>query len=150
MSQNFDPDVLMNTSIEQPLSTQVIQPDGGEYEATIDSVNLRNGTGKNGEPYYMLNVGWELHSEEAKQKTGREKVVARQSLFLDVDEDSGRLETEEGKNVDLGRLFDTLGLNDQDKSIKMLEGRPAKVLVSVDEGNDGVPRANVRKVAAIG
>lgn len=130
MSENagspFNEDLFMQTTVDKENATKVIPCPPGEFPAVIESVKTRVlDSGK-----VLMDVVWSIDSAEAKQKTGREKLTVRQSVWLDFE--NGNLAFGEGKNVGLGRLRAAVKQNTsgQPWSPAMLKGQAAKVKVT--------------------
>lgn len=128
----FDPETLLSTEVEGANSTEVIPVP--EYEAVAAMVKPGSISAKqihNAEKNItstIVNMDWEIDDEEARKVTGREHPTVRQSFFLDLDS-NGRISTEEGKNVGLGRVRAAVGKNDGPFILRDLEGCMARVRV---------------------
>lgn len=131
MSQ-FDPNQFLDMQFTEANDTVIIPPDDGEYQATIEKIDFRPWQSKSdpSKAGVALDVTWELNSEAAKARTGRDKVTVRQGLMLDT-LDNGGLDMGKGKNIQLGRLREALSQNTPGRpwSPSMLVGNMAKVLV---------------------
>lgn len=141
---SFDPEAFKHVTFEEPLDTEIVPPDEGVYNAKVYNWDLRGGTSEKGNDWAMLQITWELEDQDGSQaqKTGRDTVTARQSLFLDLTDD-GKMDTSKGQNVRLGRLREALGLNDRPFSFDMLMGQQAKVNVRHRETDNGTfPEVN--------
>lgn len=147
---SFDPEQFKHVEIEGSMDTEIIPPDEGVYTATVDNWNVTGGTSQKGNDWARLDVTWELDDADGTQqaKTGRDKITARQSIFLDLT-DEGNIDTSKGRNVQLGRLREALGLNDGRFAFDMLDGQQAKVLTENVETTNGNTVPNVRKVANV-
>lgn len=131
----FDPQAFLDTQIAEANDTRIIPCPVGEWPATIDSVDAKSGVSqKSGEAWTKLNVKWVIQECDANRLADREKIVSIQGVMLDVTE-SGGLDMGKGKNVQLGRLREALGLNKPGApfSFRMLIGRSAKVRVDQRE-----------------
>lgn len=146
---SFDPEAFKHVTIEESLDTEIVPPDEGVYGASVRDWNLNGGTSEKGNDWARLDVIWELEDPDGsqKQKTGRDTVTARQGIFLDLTDD-GQLDTAKGRNVNLGRLREALGLNDRAFSFDMLDGQKAKVQVRHRTTDNGT-FAEVRNVAHV-
>ena len=114
----FNPEDFMNSAAD-PLATQFETCPEGEFPFIIDSDPAQlipkelSGTSKktgNAYHFWQLELNCICQSDEVRQKVGRDKVVVRLRLNLDLD-DNGRLEVGPNKNVGLGQLRDALGQN---------------------------------------
>ena len=144
----FDPEVFMNQSTEAEMDTHVIPVAENEYPAVIDSVTPRSGISEKG-PWATLDISWLVTDAEESERTGREKLIIRQSLFLDVDE-QGLLAVGQGKNLQLGRLREAVGQNRPGNwSPTMLVGQAATVLVS-HRIYEGETYDEIKKVRELG
>lgn len=146
---SFDPENFLHMEIEDSNATEIVPPDEGVYEAIVDNINARQFTNKNEEISTVLEIDWELMDPDGSQqeKTGRDKITARQGIFLDLTED-GRIDTSEGRNVQLGRLREALGMNEGRFSFADLKGQQAKVLVQHRTTDNGT-FPDVKKVASM-
>lgn len=122
-NSTFDPDLFMQTQVKDALDTKVAPCDEGEYQLQCNKSVAKQITSKAGETFIIMEVDWEVLDDAQRAKTGREKINARQSLFLDIN-DSGNLDTSHGKNIELGRLREALGMNKSGKawSPAMMQG----------------------------
>lgn len=147
---SFDPEAFKHTEIDDSMDTEIIPPDEGVYTAKVDRWNIEGGTSQNGFNWARLDVTWELDDADGsqQQKTGRDKLTGRQSIFLDLTED-GQIDTGKGKNVQLGRLREALGLNEGKFAFDMLDGQQAQVLTENRETQNGNMVTNIRKVASL-
>ncbi len=128
----FDPQAFLDAQTTETNDTRVLPCPVGEWPATIDSVDIKSGVGqKSGEPWTKLAVKWVIEGCPANQLAERDKIFTQQGVMLDLTE-SGGLDMGKGKNVQLGRLREAVGLNQpgQPFSFRMLIGRSAKVSVS--------------------
>jgi len=148
----FDPDVFLSTEVEGELSTTYLPVPEGEYVASIDDIKIKSPKGS-----VILEVLWDLQDNEVKEIMSMDKVVVRQSIFLDVEEETGALSLGENKNVRLGRLRENLGQNTpgQPWSFLSLKGAgPVTVTVSqrpsTKEGEDDVIYNDIIKVTPLG
>lgn len=148
---NFDPDQFLHQEAEGEMDTEIIPPPAGEWPAKIDNVKVQSGE-KDGEPWYAADINWDLsENREVLEECQREKVTARQRLFLDVEDDGSggvKLSTAKGKNVGLGRLREAVGMNEGTFSLSMLEGARAMVQVTHRTVGD-TTMANVNRVAPL-
>lgn len=129
----FDASSFLDMTIEGENSTVVIPPPAGEFPAMVDKVDVRQWT-KRDDPSVSgltLEVFWAIEDASVKELLGRDKVLVKQGVMLDITE-AGGLDMGKGKNVGLGRLRAALGLNDPSRafSFQQLPGQMAKVTVS--------------------
>lgn len=138
---------LANTEFTGALDTAVVPVDEGEFTGVIEKFELRSLESK-GKNYTVLEVFWNVDDEEQRQKTGRDKLTVRQSLFLDIT-DHGTLDISKGKNVGLGRLREALGQNSPSKpwSFGHIVGQVATVLVTQRASDNGEIFNEIRRVA---
>lgn len=132
MSQ-FDPTAFLDQSIEGQLDTKITPCPEGEFIAVIENVNPRPWASKDGtKAGVVLDVLWAIDDQGVKQQLGREKILVKQGIMLDLDATGQRLDVSRGKNVNLGRLREALDMNNpgQPFSFNMLPGRAARVKVT--------------------
>lgn len=126
----FDPKTLLDATVTEATSTERIPVPAGEHLSVIEEVNVRSGN-KDGKDWAFLDVTYNIDSPEVKEKLGRAKVTLTQGIGLDFTPQGG-LDFSKGRNVNLGRLREAVGLNvtGQPFSFRLLAGRPIKILVS--------------------
>ena len=132
---NFDPQSFLDATVNEANSTEIINLDEGEYTAQAGEVEIVSWQSKDGSKNGLkLVVPWEVLDDAAKAKTKRNKIVVRQDVMLDLT-DNGTLDMSEGKNTNLGRLRDAVGLNRKGEpfNMRMLAGRTAKIRVGLRE-----------------
>jgi hypothetical protein len=146
----FDPEEFMAAEQEGELSTERLVIEPGVYPALISKVEIKNGE-KNDREWASLNVQWEIDDEGVKEALKRDTVRVTQQFFLDLDEDTGKLDKSAGRNVDLGRLLKAVGLNGKAWSPNSLIGQRALVHIKntpIKDSPDGDVRSEVKGVAA--
>lgn len=149
---NFDPDQFLHTSTEGALDTEFPVVPAAQYRAVVDDIKVKSGTMSKGENvgnlWVSININWSIQDEALKEEMERDKVIVRQNVFLDVD-NQGTIQTGKGKNVMLGRLRAAVGQNDGSAwSPAMLIGQMAEIDVAVGE-YQGAPQNQIRGVAPI-
>lgn len=130
MSQ-FDPQAFLDTQTTEVNDTRILPCPVGEWPATVDNVDIKSGVSqKSGEPWTRLNVKWKIEGCDANRLADRDPIFVTQGVMLDIT-DNGGLDMGKGRNVQLGRLREAIGLNKpgQPFSFRMLIGRSAKVRV---------------------
>ncbi len=128
----FDPQAFLDTQTTETNDTRILPCPVGEWPATVENVDIKSGVSqKSDEPWTRLNVKWAIEGTPANQLAERAKIVTTQGVMLDITE-SGGLDMGKGKNVQLGRLREAVGLNAPGTpfSFRMLIGRQAKVSVT--------------------
>jgi len=161
----FDPDLFLQQTVDEPLATEFTLVPTGEYMAAIDDFDkdaieqidfeYKKGP-RAGQPGTMtkLTLPFVIDDAKVKAELAREKVVISKQVILDLD-DNGQLAHGKNKNIELGRIRDALGQNDDDTwSIAKLRGAgPLIIRVShiEFERKDGTKgkRAEVDRVARI-
>lgn len=145
----FDPQTFLSQSVTGPLSTRVEPVPVGDYRAMADKLELRKaGTGPDASP--ILRVTWKLVDAAELTSINREAANVRQDIFLDLD-DAGDLDTSKGKNVGLGRLLETFGINGGGVPIGAIKGQAAIVKVGhrPDKKDPTIIFDEVTRVAAL-
>lgn len=147
----MDPQAFLDAAYTEANSTELITIDEGEYQAIAGEVTTSawQGVKDPSKSGIKLTIPWEIDSQAAREKTGREKIVVRQDIMLDLSE-NGMLDFGKGKNVQLGRLREALGLNRPGVPFKFrdITGRAAKVRVGVRE-YEGRKFEEVKAVASL-
>lgn len=126
----FDPSSFLNTTYTTASATAYIPVPEGVHTAITGQVEVTEGKSKkDNKPYYQLVVPFVIDSPEVKEVLGRDEVRMTMRVFLEVE--NGVLATGPGRNVQLGRLREALGCNDegQEFTLSMLSGKAAKVSV---------------------
>ncbi len=156
MTGTFDPAAFMQTEVEGSLDTKYPTIPEGEYQGVIDKVEAR--TPKDS---VIMEVFWKLDDDALREATGLDNPQVRQSIFLDVDAETGMMEMGQGKNIGLGRLREALNQNDGGAwSPNYLIGQVANVTVgcrtvTTDKEGNELPEAewktynDVKAVTAI-
>lgn len=149
----FDPNSFLQDTVTGANDTKYIPVPQGEYPAIIKSVAARQMDKKDkpGEKMTVADVVYEIDDATVKEVTGLDNPTVRQSLFLDLTP-QGKLDMSKGKNINLGKLREALGLNDPNKPFSFgdLPGRAAIISVEHTPGkNEGEVYANVGKVGKL-
>lgn len=126
----FDPKQFLDVTFNQASSTIRVPVDAGTHLAVIEGVDIRSGN-KDGKDWAFLDVTYNIDSPDLKAKLGRDKITLTQGVSLDFTKEGG-LDFTKGRNVMLGRLRDSVGLNGdgQPFGFRMLIGKPLKIVVT--------------------
>jgi hypothetical protein len=146
----FEINDLLNTEFTGANSTEYENIPENVYTAAIEKIEPVEFDAKEpkypGEKIASLNVHWVIDDPALAEQLGRNKLVSRQTVWLDRTE-SGSLDMGKGKNVQLGKLRDAIGANtDGAFRIGSWIGAVAKVQVK-HRKNDGKTYAEVVSVA---
>lgn len=147
----FNSDDFLNQQATGPLSTRRDPLPVGDYKAQITKIEARQLDTKDGKRTVMT-VTWSLMDTAEIAAAGREGTpTARQDLWLDVKEDGKTLDFDKGKNIDLGRLYEALGLNDGGATPGMLKGQVGTIRIehNVDKNKPENVFERVAKVTAL-
>lgn len=145
----FDVEAFMSSATTEANSTRSEPVPEGEYTAIAhisdDPQNPAVRTTMSGK--VVLDVHWSIDDAGVKEVTGRDDPQVRQSIFLDIDA-NGRLDVSKGKNLQLGRLREALGLNTPGIPFKFadISGKVARVLVKHRLDAEGTTWADVKGV----
>ena len=151
MSQ-FDPTQFLDTETTDQMDTTFTPVPVGEYPAMIKSVEARQipSSKDPSELWTILDVTYAIDDHSVRDETGLPEPTIRQSIFLDINEE-GKLSTEKGKNINLGRLREAVGLNEPGQvfSFASLAGTVCIIAVkhTPDKNDPENVYANVTKVA---
>lgn len=119
---DFDPDLFMQQTVDQPMETDFRLPPAGEFQATIDdftseafeqiSFTYKKGD-RSGQPGTMtkFNCPFVIQDENAKKEMGRDRVVVTKQMILDLVPDTTQLDWGPNKNIELGRIRAAAGQN---------------------------------------
>lgn len=150
----FDPQAMLDATIEESMSTSVIPCPVGEYPATIKEVKLRRWTSTKDPSLAGIaaDIFWSIDDQNVLQLLDRKELVVKQGLMLDTT-DTGGLDCGKGKNVSLGKLREAVNLNSPGRpfSLNQLPGRAAKVKVGhrPDNKDNSIIYAEVNAVTAL-
>ena len=150
----FDTGDFFNQRSSGGLDTKFPKVDAGDYPAIIKKFAGRSYPKKDdpSQEVHLVDVTFSVEDERQKEVTGLKEPTVRMTLFLDIVD--GKLDTSKGKNVQLGRLLEAVGLNQGDWSWNDLVGRPCMIHVdhTPDErpGQQGEFFANATKVGKLG
>lgn len=158
----FDAKAFMETKVQSAMDTEREKVPEGQYRFMIDAgegaLEFKSGTiGKGervGQQWVQVTIRCLLQDEAVKADLGRDKVIVRKQIFLDIDPATGGLATGKGQNVELGQLREALGQNDAKKpwDFTKLEGAGpfmGEVNHRPDEKKPGVSYAELGRVAKI-
>ncbi len=129
----FDPDAFLDATLPGGNSTKRELLPMGVYKAYVSKIEIKNGTVQKegpsyGKPWVALNIQWAIEDQPVNAAMEQSKIFIYDSCFLDLDDD-GRPAMGKGKNVQLGRLREALGVNTGPIQFRALEGRPATINV---------------------
>jgi len=152
---SFDANDFLNATINDSNDTKLIAPpenmSGEGYMILAEKVDVqswqkRDDPSKGG---LRLDIQWEIQDEGVKSFCGRDKILCKQGIMLDLT-DSGQLDMGKGKNIGLGKLREALGLNNpgQPFSFSMIQGRLAKGFVAHRVVGDAV-YAEIKRVVKL-
>lgn len=153
-----DTQSFLNTQQTGALETEYPVVPEGEYLARVGTTDkalelrsfpIQNGE-RAGQTAYQLSITYELDDADLQKEFGYAPKV-RGSIWLDfADEESGVLKMGKGANVQLGRLRQALGQNDEAEpwSPPMMMGQPLYVTVKHRE-YDGRIFADVKDFRSI-
>lgn len=149
-AQVFDPDSFLQMTVDGANDTKYATVPSGEYFGVIEELKMpEDRKNKEGDPLYPLDITWNLIDEDAKKAAGRDKVIVRQSIFIDITANGG-LDLGKGKNITLGKLREALGLNKPGFRLNDLRGAgPAKVIV-IEEPDKKDPSIIRNRVTSVG
>lgn len=148
----FDPNTFMDSVVTGASATSVTPLPAGEYNAVIDEIKPRT-VRLAGSERVVLDVTWHILNAELAAQLGREKLTARQSLFLDTTP-GGTLDLAKDRNVQLGKVRSAVGQNNPNEawSPNRLKGAgPARISIThrPDQRDPSVIYAEVNKVSAL-
>jgi hypothetical protein len=148
----FDANSFLDSTVSGANDTKTVPVPVGEYMAIISKIAPRQWQSKDGTSSGVaLDIFWAIEDTQVKAELGRDEVICKQGLMLDLNAD-GTLDMSKGKNVALGRLREAVGKNSPSEpfSFAMLPGLSARVSVKHRMGqNDGEVFAEVKGVAKL-
>lgn len=119
----FDPEAFMAQTVDAPMDTERPLIPKKEYQAMIDTFEAAKAfevipfTYKSGpragQPGSMtkFTVPFVLNAPDVALELGRDPLICRAQIILDIDPTTGLLDWGKGKNIDLGRLRSAVGQN---------------------------------------
>jgi len=156
----FDPSTFLSQTVDAEMDTTIKQCPEGEFRAMIDDFDnnaFDSFEGKKektaGRTFVTFKPPFVIQDAAVAAELERDKVVVyHKGIFLDFNE-QGQLDTGKGKNVDLGRLRESVNQNQAGPwSFDMLKGAgPVMVKVVHEAAKDDPERkyARVTKVTRI-
>lgn len=152
LPSSFDPNTFLDATVDSPFdTTRTTIPAKDDYIAVIDDVKVRIANTKNGDRV-LLELYWEVLADELKISLNLQKVICRQTLWLDFDV-NGKLAHGVNQNIQLGQVRDAIGQNTGGAwSPKLLKGAgPARLKVSerIDEKNPAIKYNDVDRVTRL-
>lgn len=146
----FDPEQFLNTQTSDAMATSFVPIPVGEYTGIIQKVEANSFQGKKdtSKTYFAINITWDIDDEGVRKLLERQSVTAYQNIFVDLTS-AGGLDTGKGKNIQLGRLREAVGLNRPGVpfSFNDLVGKVAKVRIDHEVMPTGEPVARVKAAA---
>lgn len=147
----FDAQSFLDQTINEANDTTKVPCPVGEYTGIVSKVDCRQWTKKDDPTVngVTLDVTWEIDDQGVREILGRDKVICRQGIMLDITS-AGGLDSGKGKNIGLGRLREALNLNTPGVpfSFNMLVGRLGKVRVT-HRANPNDPEQIFDEVTAV-
>ena len=105
----FDPKLLEEAIIDAPNATSFEPIPEGVYPAICDGFEIRTAKTEDGDRA-ILRLMWSIMDDSVKELLGREVVISRQDIWLDLNTD-GSIATGPGQNVQLGRAREACKIN---------------------------------------
>lgn len=147
----FDANSFINATFSDANSTAIKPAPEGEYVGQIQPVtadSIKSGVSAKGNQWARLDLIVEVQGDQRiKDACGLDKKNIRAGVMLDLT-DSGGLAMGEGKNVTLGRLRASTGLNvpGQPFSFNMFGGKMVKIAVKhrADNNDPSIVYEDVR------
>lgn len=124
----FNADNFLTQTVVAAMDTVVTPIPEGDYPFQVTKVNITSGIIKNGDNAGKTWAAVKLRclclDPNVAQELNREEAYQNAQVFLDLTEDESGLAVGAGKNVDLGRLREAVGQNDEDEewNLMMLQG----------------------------
>lgn len=146
----FDPQSLLDQTVEGELSTRTDPLPPDDYIARVDKLEIRKLEGKDGkEDRMILTVFWAITETDKLMALDppRENFTCRQDVWLDVTP-AGTIDTGRGKNVSLGRLYEALGLNEGNRTLRAIQGNVAVIRTGIRTSKDN-PEDQFTEVKAV-
>lgn len=125
----FDPKSFLDVTVTDANSTIRVPVPAREHMSVISAVDIRSGN-KDGKDWAFLDVTYDIDDAAVKAELGRDVIKLTQGVSLDFTPNGG-LDFSKGRNVNLGRLREAVGLNKPGEpfGFRMLVGKPVKIVV---------------------
>jgi hypothetical protein len=147
MSSLFDPNTVADIEVTGAMETKRVPIPVGRYNFQVSKLTIKEGTiddgDRKGEKWWAFELDCEMQAgsktstgESIEELTGIPQPHSRYQGFLDRDQKTGVLELGPGRNVDLGKIREAVGLNGSATPFKM------KMLVGQVFNGEIVHRAN--------
>lgn len=123
----------MHTSVEGSQDTKLTPVPLGDWDGILGKPTFRQAEIKKGERageiMTFMDIMVYIDNDEVREITHREKPALRHSIILTLID--GMISSEPGDNIDMGRLREACGLNDEESDFtpSMLENQPITVSV---------------------
>lgn len=151
MVSTFDGETFLNQESTEAIDTKIVPIPIDDYQAQVDRINARQISTKEGDRI-ILDITWEVLSEDVKAELGLKKVTVRQSVFLDLT-DEGAIDMSKGKNRQLGLVREAVGQNKNGKpwAPGNLVGQTATIKIEhrTDPNDNEVVYSDVKRVTAL-
>lgn len=155
----FNINKILESTTTAPLDTLIEPPAAQDYDAVFDQItekNFRTLPGQNGEPDRLIvSLPLELRGPEAEaeeERLGRKPLTVRKDVWLDMTPE-GDLDFGPNKNVDLGRVREAVGQNQEGVSwnLTRLNGAgPVRITLThrLDKDDPTIRYPQVGKIVA--
>lgn len=153
----FDADAFMGSTVDAPLDTVVQQVPEGDYRAMIDdfendkAFRTFESTKEPGKEFTVFTPPFVIQDDAVKAELGRDKVVVfHKGIFIDIDPNTGGLDTRKGKNTDLGKLREACGQNGPGAwGPSLLKGAGPVMVKVVHEADKNDPEKKYARVTKV-
>lgn len=152
MSSSFNAESFLSTRNTGSMDTKYPTCPAGWYIMQVDNLQARRQQKSDGSgEFTVMDILWLVLDEKVQKELESERVLVKQSIFLDVTEED-QLDYGKGKNVKLGKVREVLGQNDPNKDWfpNLLIGAIAKGHVehSPNPKDPKSPYANVTEITS--
>lgn len=141
---------LQSQTVEGKLETQFTPIPAGEYVGLIQKLEAKEQPNDKqpGQVWTIVDIHIAIDDARAKEATGMQNPVVRDSLFLDME--NGKLATGKNKNIALGRYLEATGQNGVvGNPFSLILGKMVKVQCAVEPDKKD-PSKIYTKVKAVG
>lgn len=153
MNTPFDPNTFASMTFTESNSTEFMTVPVGRYPAVCDSRKVDSWKSGDGEQSGLkLILMWSVQDPAVLKEMGRDKVLVKQEMMLDMTE-TGGLAFGKGQNVILGQTREATSLNKPGESFSfdMFVGRTAQIEVGhrADKNKPDRIYAEVKAIAKL-
>ncbi len=145
----FDPKQFVDNVVTEASATKQDPCPEGEWEAEVMDVKVKDDLyEKDGRVSAITDVVCKITDPECHELAGRDNIISRHTIFIDLDPETSKILTGPGINMGLGKFRTAVGMNDGDFSFGTAIGTGLMVSVSHRE-YEGNTYDDIKRVAPL-